>query len=196
MQFRISCSKMCTLCINYKRRLHCIWLTDRNMILSINLDFRIKAGFLHVIVDQEKTVWESGHVMIAQGELSVQVMSVIIYYCYLHFIIYLVSWLVAQGMYFSDAHWIRGHFSFFLRCTNVFTEIIVSDTCLVHDHPFLSWYKFDHFFTHWVTASLTLLFTFQEKSKIVRLIFELKIIFQLWINAVEGNIDICRSENR
>lgn len=75
------------------------------MILSINLDFRIKAGFLHVIVDQEKTVWESGHVMIAQGELSVQVMSVIIYYCYLHFIIYLVvSWLVAQGMYFSDAH--------------------------------------------------------------------------------------------
>lgn len=61
---------------------------------------------------------------------------------------------------------------------------------------FLSWYKFDHFFTHWVTASLTLLFTFQEKSKIVRLIFELKIIFQLWINAVEGNIDICRSENR
>lgn len=138
MQFRISCSKMCTLCINYKRRLQCIWLTDRNMILSINLDFRIKAGFLHVIVDQEKTVWESGHVMIAQGELSVQVMSVIIYYCYLHFIIYLVvSWLVAQGMYFSDAHWIRGHFSFFLRCTNVFTKIIVSDTCLVRYHPYV-----------------------------------------------------------
>jgi len=47
-----------------------------------------------------------------------------------------------------------------------------------------------------VIANVIMLFTFQEKGKIFRLIFELKIIFQLWINAAEGNLDICRSENR
>lgn len=145
MQFRIICSKMCTLCINYKRRLHCIWLTVRNIVLPINLDFRIKAGILHdVIVDQEITMWEWScddwtwencpyksclllfiviYILLFSllvKKTNSQLLACILYvsFGYLDSAL-VVSWLVAQVMYFSDARWIRGHFSFFLRCTTV-----------------------------------------------------------------------------